>query len=69
MEVAPLEDTTAMFYLPHNTVKKVKNGRKKGRIVFDASSQESNALSVNEVLEIGPNLQTEILAILLRFRL
>jgi len=57
------------FFLPHNEVKKVKNGRTIGRIVFDASSQESNALSVNEVLEMGPNSQNEFLAILLRFRL
>ena len=67
--VAPLEDSTAMFYLPHQAVKKVKNGRTKWRIVFDASSHESNAPSLNEVLEMGPNLQPEILAILLQFRL
>jgi len=58
VELAPLEDLTAMFYLPHQAVKRVKNGRTKWRIVFDASSRESNAPSLNEVLEIGPNLQS-----------
>jgi len=50
-------------------VKKVRNGRMKWRIVFDASSHESNAPSLNEVLEMGPNLQPEIFAVLLQFRL
>ena len=67
--LAPLEDSITMFYLPHQAVKKVKNGRTKWRIVFDASSQESKASCLNEVLEIGQNLLPEILAILLRFRL
>ena len=57
VEVAPIEDTTAMFYLPHQAVEIVKKGRTKWRIVFDASSHESNAPSMNEVLEMGPNLQ------------
>ena len=50
-------------------MKKVKNGRTDWRVVFNASSHESNASSLNEVLEMGPNLLSEILAILLRFRL
>jgi hypothetical protein len=41
----------------------------KWRIVFNASSQESNAPSLNDALEIGPNFLTEIFAVLLRFRL
>jgi hypothetical protein len=48
-------------------VKKVKCGRTKWRIVFDASSHESNAPSLNEALEMGPKFLPEILAILLRF--
>ena len=36
---------------------------------FDASSHETNAPSLNEVLEMGPNLLPEVFAILLRFRL
>jgi len=69
VEVAPLEYTTAMFYLPHKAGKKVKNGRSKWRTVFEFSSHQNNAPSLNEVMEMGPNLKPEILAILLRFRL
>jgi hypothetical protein len=50
-------------------VKKEKHGKTKWRIVFDASSHETNAPSLNKVLEMGPNLLPEIFAILLRFRL
>jgi len=50
-------------------VKKEKHGKTKWRIVFDASSHETKAPSLNEILEIGPNLLPEIFAILLKFRL
>jgi hypothetical protein len=70
VEAAPAEDpTSTVFYLPHQAVRKEKHGKTEWRIVFDASSHETNAPSLNEVLEMGPNLLPEILAILLRFRL
>ena len=70
LEAASAEDsTTTVFYLLHQVVKKEKHGKTKWRRVFDASSQETNAPSLNEVLEIGPNLLPETFAILLRFRL
>lgn len=47
----------------------MKRGRTKWRIVFDASSHESNAPSLNEALEMGPKFLLEILAIQLRLRL
>lgn len=37
--------------------------------MFDALSHNSNAPSLNEVLDIRPNLLPEIIAILLRYRL
>jgi len=43
-EVAPVEDSTAMFYLPHQAVKNLKNGTTKLRIVFDASFHERRTL-------------------------
>lgn len=59
-----------MFYLPHQVVKKEKAGEgTKWWILFDASSLESNVPSLNDVLEVEPYFLSEILAILLRFRL
>ncbi|KAJ4430543.1 hypothetical protein ANN_19131 [Periplaneta americana] len=56
------------FYLPHQLVKKEKRGKTKWRIVFDASAREGDGPSLNDSLEMGPNLLPEVLSILLRFR-
>ncbi|GFS69663.1 reverse transcriptase domain-containing protein [Nephila pilipes] len=50
-------------------VKKIANEETKYRIVFDASSHSPGHPSLNDVLEIGPNLLPDIMATLLRFRL
>jgi hypothetical protein len=60
------EDT---FYSPHHVVSKGKRGDIKWRIVFDASSHERDMPSLNDTLEMGPNLLAEVFATLLRFRL
>jgi hypothetical protein len=69
VEIALTEENPDSLYLPHQAVKKEKHGNTKWRIVFDASSHEDNEPSLNEVLEIGPNLLPEIFAVILRFRL
>jgi hypothetical protein len=70
VEATPAEDSTPMvFYFPHQTVKKEKHRKTKWRLVFDASSHETNAPSLKGILEMGPNLLPEIFAILLRFRM
>jgi hypothetical protein len=70
VEAAPAGDLTGtVSYLPHQAVKKEKRGKTTWRVVFDASAHENNAPSLNEVLEMGPNLLPEIFPILLRFRL
>jgi hypothetical protein len=58
-----------MYYLPYYAVEKEKRGDAKWRIVFDGSSHKDHAPSLNDALEMGPNLLPEILATLLRFRL
>jgi hypothetical protein len=70
VEAAPVENPkSAVFYLPHQAVKRERHGKTKWRVVFDASSHEADAPSLNKALEMGPNLLPEIFAILLRFRL
>lgn len=63
------DQTSTTYYLPHYAVKKTKRDITKWRIVFDASSHEKGFPSLNEVLEIGPNLLPDVLSVLLRFRL
>ena len=69
VELAPTtEKSTGVFYPQHHAVKKERRGKIKWRIAFDASSSEDNSPSLNDVLEMGPNLLPEVLAALLRFR-
>jgi hypothetical protein len=70
VEVAsPGASASSKFYMPHHAVKKEKHKKVKWRIVFDACSHEPGSPSLNDSLEIGPNLLPEILSVLLRFRL
>ena len=62
------ENSLRVFYLLHHMVKMESRGKMKWRIVFDAFSSEGNRPSLNDVLEMGPNLLPEVLATLLRFR-
>ncbi|XP_054706599.1 uncharacterized protein LOC129216409 [Uloborus diversus] len=62
------EEDEVKFYLPHREIIRKDRETSKLRIVFDASSHDSNCLSLNDCLHIGPNLYSEIFDILLRFR-
>ncbi|KRZ74046.1 hypothetical protein T10_7368 [Trichinella papuae] len=56
-----------IWYLPHHAVYKNTDGQLKCRIVFDGSAKY-NGVSLNDYLETGPNLQADLVGILLRFR-
>jgi len=69
VELVPTnENSTGVFYLPDHAEKKEHHGKTNWRIVFDPSSSEGNSPSLNDVLEMGPNLLPEVLANLLHFR-
>ena len=69
VEVAADGKPEETFYLPHHAVSKGRRGETKWRIVFDASSHEKGAPSLNDALEMGPKLLPDLFATLLRFRL
>lgn len=56
------------YFLPHHGVFRENNSTTKLRVVFDASAATSNGKSLNNIQQIGPKLQNDIFAILLRFR-
>lgn len=56
------------YYIPHHAVFKDTSITTKVRVVFDASCKTSSGLSLNDCLMVGPNLQQDLLSILLRFR-
>ena len=69
VELAPTaEGSSGAFYLPHHAVRKESRGKIWWRIVFKASSSEGGSPSLNDVLEMGPNMIPEVTATLSRFR-
>ncbi|XP_062535738.1 uncharacterized protein LOC134204943 [Armigeres subalbatus] len=55
------------YYFPHHAVIKPSSTSTKLRVVFDGKAK-SNGLSLNEVLMIGPKIQSDLFSIVLRFR-
>ena len=56
-----------VWYLPHFPVLRPDKSTTKTRIVFDASAK-FNDLSLNDIVLQGPKLQSDLFAVLLRFR-
>ncbi|XP_072140680.1 uncharacterized protein [Dermacentor andersoni] len=57
-----------VYYMPHQAVVRRESQTTKLRVVFDASSSAKNRLSLNNVLESGPNLNPELIDLLINFR-
>ncbi|XP_065092160.1 uncharacterized protein LOC135713002 [Ochlerotatus camptorhynchus] len=55
------------YYLPHHPVIKEESTTTKVRVVFDGSARTSTGFSLNEALCVGPVVQDDLLAIILRF--
>ncbi|GFS93767.1 integrase catalytic domain-containing protein [Trichonephila clavipes] len=58
-----------MYYLPHQAIKKEGRVTTSTRIFFDAASHQANELSLNDCLWPGPNLNPNLLDVLINFRL
>lgn len=56
------------YYLPHHGVLRESSTTTKLRTVFDASAITTSGLSLNDIQMIGPNVQDDLLSILIRFR-
>lgn len=57
------------YYIPHHCVINENSASTRLRVVFDASAKDKTGKSLNQCQFTGPKLQTDIFAILLRFRL
>lgn len=69
-EVFEIDDHPDMlkYYMPHHAVLRPHSTSTKLRVVFDASAKDSSGLSLNDVLQVGPTVQSDLISILLRFR-
>jgi len=56
------------YYIPHHAVVKRIGSNIKLRVVFDASAKSSTGKSLNDLLHVGPKLQTDISDLLHRCR-
>ncbi|XP_065089398.1 uncharacterized protein LOC135710677 [Ochlerotatus camptorhynchus] len=61
-------ESTKRCYLPHHPVVKEASTTTKVRVVFDASCKTSSGVSLNDVLLVGPVVQEDMRAIILRSR-
>ena len=60
--------TNVVRYIPHHAVVNHDKQTTKLRIVFDGSARDKDGISLNRILDKGPNLNNDIVSILLRFR-
>lgn len=60
-------DDKNSYYLPHHPIVKESSTTTKVRVVFDGSAKTSTGFSLNDALLVGPVVQDELLAIILRF--
>lgn len=60
--------TEPSCYLPHHGVLKLDSNTTKLRVVFNASSVTSSGSSLNDLMERGPNLQQDLLPLVLKWR-
>ena len=56
------------YFMPHHCVLKPSSSTTKLRVVFDASAKTDTNKSLNELLMVGPVVQSDLFSILLRFR-
>lgn len=60
---------TGAYYMPHRAVYRPEKETSKTRIVLDASCKTTSGKSLNDVLHVGPNLQSNIYDLLLNLRM
>lgn len=63
------EPSDRAVYLPHHAVVREDKDTTKVRVVYNASQEGENGVSLNEQLLIGPSLQQELRDTLLRWRM
>lgn len=56
------------YFLPHHGVFREHSTTTKLRVVFDASAESTSGKSLNDIQLVGPAIQGDLVAILLRFR-
>lgn len=61
-------NTSKTYHLPHHSVFKDSPQGPKLRVVFDGSCRTDTGFSLNDTMNVGPVVQEDLMAILMRFR-
>ena len=65
--VTSLSPTQRVYYMPHHGILKNSVAGSKIRVVFKASQQSSNGVSLNDLLHAGPKVQLDLWLVLTRW--
>ena len=68
MKLATFSNDGIECFLPHHAVQRAESSTTKLRVVFNASAKTTSGLSLNDVMQRGPNLQQDLQALLLKWR-
>lgn len=66
---SPNPNSYECYYIPHHAIIKESSTTTKIRVVFDASAKTSSGKSLNDILVPGPALQTDLLKIIINWRI
>lgn len=68
-KIDPTTLPNSNYFLPHHCVLKPDSSTTKLRVVFDASAKSSTGKSLNDLLMVGPTVQSDLFSVIIRFRL
>lgn len=69
MNIVPKKtENNVSYYMPHHNLLREESSTTKLRVVFDVSAALSTGISLNNLQMVGPTVQDDLLAMLLRFR-
>ncbi|XP_064465049.1 uncharacterized protein LOC135376466, partial [Ornithodoros turicata] len=68
-ERVPAKSGEVVYYMPHQAVLRETSSTTKLRVVFDCSSSNGSTKSLNDCLEVGPNLNPDVVELMINFRI
>ncbi|XP_045456263.1 uncharacterized protein LOC123666100 [Melitaea cinxia] len=68
MHLITKANMTPLYYMPHHAIERPDSITTSLRVVFNASGKTTSGVSLNDVLYRGPNLQQELLILVLKWR-
>lgn len=68
MSLLPNNSISDGYFLPHHCILKDNSLTTKLRVVFDASCKTSTGISLNDIMMVGPTVQSDLCSVLVRFR-